>query len=146
MIGIGEAALGFVMMLGLMLIGLPVAVAMFLTAFTGAMLTMGWPILMTFGNQIWSGQNDFILTAIPLFVFLGEILVRSGVADGLYRALSDWMRKLPGGLLHSNIGASAFFAAVSGSSVATAATIGNVAIPILSERKYDARLLSLIHI
>jgi len=140
MIGIGEAALGFVMMLGLMLIGLPVAVAMFLTAFTGAMLTMGWPILMTFGNQIWSGQNDFILTAIPLFVFLGEILVRSGVADGLYRALSDWMRKLPGGLLHSNIGASAFFAAVSGSSVATAATIGNVAIPILSERKYDARL------
>ena len=140
MIGIGEATLGFMMMLGLMLIGLPVAVAMFLTAFTGAMLTMGWPILMTFGNQIWSGQNDFILTAIPLFVFLGEILVRSGVADGLYRALSDWMRKLPGGLLHSNIGASAFFAAVSGSSVATAATIGNVAIPILSERKYDERL------
>ncbi|MBY6005289.1 TRAP transporter large permease [Salipiger bermudensis] len=140
MIGIGEATLGFMMMLGLMLIGLPVAVAMFLTAFTGAMLTMGWPILMTFGNQIWSGQNDFILTAIPLFVFLGEILVRSGVADGLYRALSDWLRKLPGGLLHSNIGASAFFAAVSGSSVATAATIGNVAIPILSERKYDERL------
>lgn len=140
MIGVGEAALGFLMMLGLMLIGLPVAVAMFLTAFVGALLTMGWPILMTFGNQIWSGQNDFILTAIPLFVFLGEILVRSGVADGLYRALSDWMRRLPGGLLHSNIGASAFFAAVSGSSVATAATIGNVAIPILSERKYDERL------
>ncbi|WP_428926903.1 TRAP transporter large permease [Marinibacterium sp. SX1] len=140
MIGIGEATLGFLMMLGLMLIGLPVAVAMFLTAFVGAMLTMGWPILMTFGNQIWSGQNDFILTAIPLFVFLGEILVRSGVADGLYRALSDWLRRLPGGLLHSNIGASAFFAAVSGSSVATAATIGNVAIPILSERKYDERL------
>ncbi|MCD1618064.1 TRAP transporter large permease [Salipiger marinus] len=140
MIGPGEALLGFSMMLGLMLIGLPVAVAMFLTAFIAALSTMGWPILMTFGNQIWSGQNDFILTAIPLFVFLGEILVRSGVADGLYRALSDWMGRLPGGLLHSNIGASAFFAAVSGSSVATAATIGNVAIPILSERKYDERL------
>jgi len=140
MIGPSEALLGFSMMLGLMLIGLPVAVAMFLTAFIGALSTMGWPILMTFGNQIWSGQNDFILTAIPLFVFLGEILVRSGVADGLYRALSDWMGRLPGGLLHSNIGASAFFAAVSGSSVATAATIGNVAIPILSERKYDERL------
>lgn len=140
MIGPGEAALGFLAMLGFMLIGLPVAVAMFLTAFFGALFTMGWPILTTFGNQMWSGQNDFILTAIPLFVFLGEILVRSGVADGLYRSLSDWMRRLPGGLLHSNIGASAFFAAVSGSSVATAATIGNVAIPILSERQYDERL------
>ena len=75
MIGPGEALLGFSMMLGLMLIGLPVAVAMFLTAFIGALSTMGWPILMTFGNQIWSGQNDFILTAIPLFVFLIPVLM-----------------------------------------------------------------------
>ena len=140
MIGVGGAVLGFVMMLTMMLIGLPVAVAMFLTALIGAWTLMGWPVLTTFGSQMWSGQNDFILTAIPLFVFLGEILVRSGVAEGLYRSLSDWLRRLPGGLLHSNIGASTFFAAVSGSSVATAATIGNVALPILAERKYDERL------
>lgn len=140
MIGIAGAGLGFLMMLGLMLIGLPVAIALFLTAFIGAWAFLGTPTLLGFGNQMWSGQNDFILTAIPLFVFLGEILVRSGVADGLYRCLSDWMRRLPGGLLHSNIGASAVFAAVSGSSVATAATIGTVALPILKERQYDERL------
>lgn len=140
MIGVFEAGTGFLLMLGLMLIGLPVAVALFVTAFIGAWAFLGWGTLMSFGNQMWSGQNDFILTAIPLFVFLGEILVRSGVADGLYRFLSDWMRRLPGGLLHSNIGASAVFAAVSGSSVATAATISTVALPILSEREYDPRL------
>lgn len=113
---------------------------MFLTAFLGALIYMGWPILLMFGNHMWSGQNDFILTAIPLFVLLGELLVRSGVAEGLYRSLSDWLRRLPGGLLHSNIGASAVFAAVSGSSVATAATISNVAMPVLHERKYDEGL------
>lgn len=140
MIGVAGATVGFLMMLGLMMIGLPVAIALFLTAFVGAWAFLGWPTLLGFGNQMWSGQNDFILTAIPLFVFLGEILVRSGVADGLYRCLSDWLRRLPGGLLHSNIGASAVFAAVSGSSVATAATIGTVALPVLKERHYDERL------
>ncbi len=140
MIGVGGAAIGFLMMLGLMIIGLPVAIALFLTAFIGAWAFLGWPTLLGFGNQMWSGQNDFILTSIPLFVFLGELLVRSGVADGLYRCLSDWLRRLPGGLLHSNIGASAVFAAVSGSSVATAATIGTVAMPVLKQRKYDDRL------
>lgn len=140
MIGVSGAAIGFLMMLGLMLAGLPVAVALFLTAFIGSWAFLGWPTLMSFGNQMWSGQNDFILTAIPLFVFLGEILVRSGVTDGLYRCLSDWLRRLPGGLLHSNIGASTLFSAVSGSSVATAATIGTVALPILEERRYDPRL------
>lgn len=140
MIGVGEAAIGFVIMLGLMLAGLPVAVALFSTAFLGALIFLGWPTLMGFGNQMWSGENDFLLTAIPLFVFLGEILVRSGVADALYRSLSDWMRRLPGGLLHSNIGVSTIFSAVSGSSVATAATIGTVALPILKERQYDERL------
>lgn len=140
MIGVTGAAVGFLMMLGLMLIGLPVAIALFLTAVIGAWAFLGWSTLLGFGNQMWSGQNDFILTAIPLFVLLGDILVRSGVADGLYRCLSDWLRRLPGGLLHSNIGASAIFAAVSGSSVATAATIGTVALPILKERQYDERL------
>lgn len=140
MMGPFEAAIGFLIMLGLMLTGLPVAVSLFLTAFLGAFAYLGMPMLLSFGNQMWSGQNDFILTAIPLFVFLGEILVRSGVTDGLYRCLSDWLRRLPGGLLHTNIGASTFFSAVSGSSVATAATIGTVAIPILKKHGYDARL------
>ncbi len=140
MIGIVGTGAGFIMMLALMMIGLPIAVSLFLTAVLGAWLFLGTPTVMGFGSQMWSGLNDFILTAIPLFVLLGELLVRSGVADGLYRCLSDWMRRLPGGLLHTNIAASSLFAAVSGSSVATAATIGTVALPVLKERRYDDKL------
>ena len=71
----------------------------------------------------------------------GELLVRGGFTDRMYRSLSDWLNPLPGGLLHTNIGASAMFAAVSGSSVATAATIGTVAIPAFKGRGYDPRLV-----
>jgi C4-dicarboxylate transporter, DctM subunit len=95
---------------------------------------------MVFGGQAWGSLNDFVLTAIPLFILLGELLVRSGVTDGMYRSLSDWLRRLPGGLLHSNIASCTLFAAVSGSSVATAATMGTVAVPIMKARGYDDRI------
>lgn len=140
MIGFAPAAVGFFAMLALMLAGVPVAVALFGTAVLGAVAYLGLPTLLMFGTSTWSVLNDFILTAIPLFVLLGELLVRSGVADGMYRSLSDWLRRLPGGLLHTNIASSALFAAVSGSSVATAATIGTVAIPALERHRYDERL------
>ena len=74
-------------------------------------------------------------------MLLGELLVRGGFTDRMYRSLSDWLSPLPGGLLHSNIGSSALFAAVSGSSVATAATIGTVALPTFEKRGYDQRLV-----
>ncbi|BDA85137.1 membrane protein [Aureimonas sp. SA4125] len=140
MIGFLPAGIGFLIMLGLMLIGVPVAIALFGTAALGAVVYLGLPTLLVFGNQTWSVLNDFILTAIPLFIFLGELLVRSGVADGMYRSLTDWLRRLPGGLLHTNIAASSLFAAVSGSSVATAATIGTVAIPAMEKYDYDDRI------
>jgi tripartite ATP-independent transporter DctM subunit len=140
MIGFLPAGIGFLIMLGLMLIGVPVAIALFGTAALGAVVYLGLPTLLVFGNQTWSVLNDFILTAIPLFIFLGELLVRSGVADGMYRSLTDWLRRLPGGLLHTNIAASSLFAAVSGSSVATAATIGTVAIPAMEKYGYDDRI------
>jgi tripartite ATP-independent transporter DctM subunit len=91
------------------------------------------------GPVIWGVQNENILTAIPLFILLGEILLRSGIADKMYAALSLWVGRLPGGLLHTNIGCCALFAATSGSSIATAATIGTVALPALIERRYPAR-------
>ncbi|MAU96536.1 MAG: hypothetical protein CMP81_11710 [Fulvimarina sp.] len=140
MIGFAPAAIGFAIMLGLMLVGVPVAVALFGTAVLGCLVYLGIPTLMVFGDQTWGVLNDFILTAIPLFILLGELLVRSGVADGMYRALTDWLRWLPGGLLHTNIASSTLFAAVSGSSVATAATIGTVAIPTMKANRYDDRL------
>jgi tripartite ATP-independent transporter DctM subunit len=86
-------------------------------------------------------MEDYVLLSIPLYILLGEILVRSGSTDRLYRSLADWLNFLPGGLLHTNIGASAVFSAVSGSSVATAATISTVALPSFRKRRYDTRLV-----
>ncbi|MCZ4330506.1 TRAP transporter large permease [Castellaniella denitrificans] len=141
MIDFGSAAIGFLIMLGLMLTGISIAASLFLTASLGALLYLGLPTLMSFGNTMWGVLNDFILTCIPLFILLGEILVRAGVTDRMYRTLSDWLAPLPGGLLHSNIGACSIFAAISGSSVATAATMGTVALPAMQARRYNERLV-----
>jgi C4-dicarboxylate transporter, DctM subunit len=135
------AFIGFLLLIGLMAIGLHIAFVMFAISMMGAILFLGTPAVMNFGNQFWGATNNFVLVAIPLFVLLGEILVRGGFTDRMYKALSDWLNPLPGGLLHTNIGASAMFAAVSGSSVATAATIGTVALPAFRNRGYDERLV-----
>jgi tripartite ATP-independent transporter DctM subunit len=141
MIDFAGAAVGFAIMLGFLFLGIHVATALFLVSAIGAVAYLGMPTLMAFGNNTWGVLNDFILTAIPLFILLGEILMRSGVTERMYVALSDWLNRLPGGLLHTNIGASALFAAVSGSSVATAATIGTVALPAFRRRHYNERLV-----
>jgi C4-dicarboxylate transporter DctM subunit len=91
--------------------------------------------------QMWSSLNSFVLTAIPLFIFMGEVMLRSGISDSLYSGISMWVGKLPGGLLHSNIASCALFAAISGSSIATSATVGTVAIPDQTKRGYDKQLV-----
>ena len=141
MITMTAAAIGFFLLVGLMALGLHVAFVMFAISMLGAIFYLGWPATLAFGTQYWGATNNFVLVAIPLFVLLGELLVRGGFTDRMYRSLSDWLNPLPGGLLHTNIGASAMFAAVSGSSVATAATIGTVAIPAFKGRNYDPRLV-----
>lgn len=90
--------------------------------------------------QTWGSTNSFILTAVPLFIFMGEIMLRSGISTSLYNGVTTWVGQFPGGLLHTNVVACALFAAISGSSVATAATIGTVAIPDQEARGYDRRL------
>lgn len=141
MIDFTGATIGFILMLGMMALGLHVAVAIFLTSVLGAIVYFGPDLLDTFATQLWAVMNDFILTAIPLFVLLGELLMRAGVTQRMYSGLSTWLGRLPGGLLHINIGASGLFAAVSGSSVATAATISTVALPELRKRGYNERLV-----
>jgi tripartite ATP-independent transporter DctM subunit len=141
MIDLTAAIVGFALLIGLMSLGLHVAFVMFAISMLGAVMYLGWPAALQFGTQYWGATNNFVLVAIPLFVLLGELLVRGGFTDRMYRSLSDWLNPLPGGLLHTNIGASAMFAAVSGSSVATAATIGTVAIPAFKGRNYDPRLV-----
>ena len=141
MISVFDALLGFLLMLGFMALGLHVAVVMLLTSIVGVVLVFGTTPLAGFGTQLWAIMNDFLLTSIPLFVLLGELLMRSGVTDKMYAALSKILHGLPGGLLHTNIGASAIFAAVSGSSVATAATISTVALPEFKKRSYNEKIV-----
>lgn len=100
--------------------------------------TMG---LTSIGSIVWNTANSYLLIAIPLFLLMGELILRSGVSGNFYHGMGVLISWLPGRLLHANIGACALFAAICGSSVATAATIGTVAIPELKQRKYDSRLL-----
>jgi tripartite ATP-independent transporter DctM subunit len=133
------ALAGFALMLAMMLTSIPIAVAMFVVGAGGGMLAFGKPFLESIASVVWGVQNENLLTCIPLFILLGEILLRSGIADRMYVTLSAWLGRLPGGLLHTNIGCCALFAATSGSSVATAATIGTVALPSLHTRGYSMR-------
>jgi tripartite ATP-independent transporter DctM subunit len=98
------------------------------------------PLTLAMGEMSWATSNNFLLVAIPFFVLLGEVLLRSGMAERMYGALVLWMPWLPGGLMHSNIAACAMFAATSGSSVATAATIGTVAMGEIRKHGYSERL------
>ena len=127
---------GFAVMLALMFSSLPVAFAIIFVGTLGGFLAFGMPLVDTMGGVVWSTLNNSVMTAIPLFMLLGELLLRGGIADKMFDALSVWLGRLPGGLLHTNIGTCALFAATSGSSVATAATVGTIALPALSARKY----------
>ncbi len=93
------------------------------------------------GQTLWSPSSNFVLVAVPLFLLMGEILLRAGLSDRLYRALNVWLNRLPGGLLHTNIVSCAIFSAISGSSVATAATMGSVALPYFNGTKYSQRMV-----
>ncbi len=140
-ISITAVTMGFVLLIALISLGLHVAFVMFFLSLVGAVFYLGVPAALEYGTQYWSANNNFVLVSVPLFILMGELLVRGGFTDKMYAVFSDWLSPLPGGLLHSNIGASALFAAVSGSSVATAATIGTVALPAFRQRGYNTRLV-----
>lgn len=136
-----EIAIGLALMLGLMFLGLHVATTMLVVGLLGATIHFGLPAFNALGEQLWAAGEDYLLLSIPLYILLGEILMRGGATDKMYQSLADWLKRLPGGLLHTNIGASALFSAVSGSSVATAATISTVALPSFRNRGYDQRMV-----
>jgi len=129
-----------VLLLVLIGISIPVGAALGLLGLILDPLYSMLPLSRAIGEISWATSNEFLLVAIPLFVMLGEILLRSGLAEKMYNAMSLWLSWLPGGLMHANIGASALFAATSGSSVATAATVGTVAIPQIEKKGYNESL------
>ncbi len=95
-----------------------------------------FPLIRGLGEVAWSSSADFVLVAVPMFILMGELLLRSGVTDSMFTALDRWVGHVPGGLMHTNIASSAVFAATSGSSIATAATIGTVSIPNMEKYGY----------
>ncbi len=128
-------------LLSLLFLGLHVASAIILLAFGSDVLFLNGMLPLSVSAIAWDRMNEFTLVAIPLFVLLGEILLLAGIAEKLYSSLAVWLEPLPGGLLHTNTFASALFASTTGSSVATAATIGTVAIPLMEKRGYDNRMV-----
>ena len=129
-------------LLALLLVSAPVGLALFALAFGVDAFFSPFPLIRGLGQMLWSSSDSSLLIAIPFFVLLGELLVRSGVAERTYRALDAWLSWLPGGLIHANIATATFFSATSGSSVATAATVATVATPQAQRLGYDSRLFT----
>ncbi len=129
-------------LLGLLALSIPVGIVLFLLGFGIDAFFSPFPLTKGLGNLVWSTSNNATLIAIPFFVLLGEILVRSGIATRTYAALDRWVSWLPGGLVHANIATATMFSATSGSSVATAATVATVAMPQAEKLGYDPKLFS----
>ena len=121
--------------------GIWVALSMVGVSAIGMMLFTSRPVGDAMATTIWGTSSSWTLTALPLFVWMGVILFRTKLSENLFRGLSPWMQKLPGGLIHVNIVGCALFAAISGSSAATVATVGKMSIPELRKRNYPEKIL-----
>jgi tripartite ATP-independent transporter DctM subunit len=99
------------------------------------------PMFQPMAETGWNVLNSFVLTAVPLFIFMGHILARGRISEQLYGATEKWLSAMPGGLANVNIASSAIFAALSGSSLATTAGIGSIAVPAMKARGYNPRLI-----
>ncbi len=121
--------------------GIWVALSMIGVSAIGMMIFTSRPVGDAMATTIWGTSSSWTLTALPLFVWMGEILFRTKLSENLFKGLSPWMQKLPGGLIHVNVVGCALFAAISGSSAATVATVGKMSIPELRKRKYPEKIL-----
>ena len=129
-----------VALLVLVAAAVPVAAVLGILTLGLDQIYMDGRLKVAIGEFTWDKSKEFILVAIPMFILLGEIMLRAGVARRMYNAVAQWLSWLPGGLMHANIGSCAIFAASSGSSVATAATVGTVAYPEIAKRGYNEKL------
>ena len=121
--------------------GVWVGISMIGVSTIGMMMFTSRPVGDAMATTMWSMGSSWSLTALPLFVWMGEILFRTKLSENLFKGLSPWLAKLPGGLIHVNILGCAIFAAISGSSAATVATVGKMSIPELRKRNYPERFL-----
>ena len=131
----------FGLLIGLLAIGVWVAFALLLTGVAGMLLLSNAPIGPILATTTWGHSHSWALAALPMFILMGEILLRSRLSDDMFTGLTPWLGRLPGKLLHVNVFGCALFAAVSGSSAATAATIGAMSVPELKSRGYPEKLI-----
>ncbi|HUO65581.1 MAG TPA: TRAP transporter large permease subunit, partial [Terriglobales bacterium] len=138
----GLGALLIALMFLLFAMGLEISISMGVVGVLGLLYLRGWTVgLGVVGSIAWSNATSFSFIAVPLFVFMSGILLHSGIGKGLFTAVARWVGFLPGGLAVASIFSCAIFAAVSGSSVATAATMGAVALPYFRQTKYSPAMV-----
>jgi tripartite ATP-independent transporter DctM subunit len=130
-------SLGLIVAVALLLGGIQIAIAVGLGGLLTLLLNEGPSSLNAVGFIVWGSVNSSTLSALPLFILMAELMLRSGVSDSYYDGMTRLIRRIPGGLLQTNIASCSLFAAISGSSVATAAAIGGVAIPRQKADGYD---------
>ena len=121
--------------------GVWVAISMIGVSSIGMLIFTSRPVGDAMATTMWGTSSSWTLTALPLFVWMGEILFRTKLSENLFTGLAPWLSRLPGGLLHVNVVGCALFAAISGSSAATVATVGKMSIPELRKRNYPEKLL-----
>ena len=121
--------------------GVWVAISMIGVSSIGMFIFTSRPVGDAMATTIWGTSSAWTLTALPLFVWMGEILFRTKLSENLFKGLAPWMSRLPGGLIHVNVVGCALFAAISGSSAATVATVGKMSIPELRKRNYPEKIL-----
>ncbi|MCC0025977.1 MAG: TRAP transporter large permease subunit [Zhengella sp.] len=121
--------------------GVWVGLSLLGVAYVGMELFTSRPAGDAMITTIWTASSSWTLTALPLFIWMGEILYRTRLSEDMFRGLSPWMAPLPGGLVHTNIVGCTVFAAVSGSSAATLTTVGKMSIPELRKRNYPERMI-----
>lgn len=139
MSGLGLTILLLLALFALLGSGIWVAFSLLAVGLLGIVMFSGAPAGDVLATTVWGASNSWALAALPLFIWMGEILFRSRLSQEMFAGLSPWLNRLPGGLLHVNVFGCAIFAAVSGSSAATAATIGKLSLPELSKRGYPER-------
>jgi C4-dicarboxylate transporter, DctM subunit len=130
-----------IVLLGLLAVGVWVAIALLSVGVVAMVFFASAPVGQVMVTTIWGQSHSWALAALPLFILMGEILLRSRLSEDMFKGLAPWLGRVPGRLLHVNILGCAIFAAVSGSSAATAATIGKMSVPELNRRGYPERLV-----
>ncbi|MEP5608229.1 MAG: TRAP transporter large permease subunit, partial [Marinobacter alexandrii] len=121
--------------------GVWIGLALLGVAFVGMELFTTRPVGDVMITTVWTHSSSWTLAALPLFIWMGEVLYRTRLSEDMFKGLAPWLAKLPGGLIHTNIVGCTVFAAVSGSSAATLTTVGKMSIPELRKRNYPEKVV-----